>query len=350
MPDPKDNETYVVTNTPEDELAGRTDIVGATTDPVKDYLKAIGKVPLLEAAQEVEISKDIEAGLMARYIRNLRVRDEKTPDEVALLDRWKEASDDELTWLDDNGANEKNHMLEANLRLVVSIAKRYVGRGMLFLDLIEEGNIGLIRGVEKFDYTKGYKFSTYATWWIRQNITRAMADQARTIRIPVHMHEVLSKMERISREKELELGRPATPEELAIELDMTPEKIKEIRKYGRETVSLDSPLGDGGGRGRGQSESNFGDLIVDTDAFDAFDSAQFHDLQRALEDVLETLDEREAGVIRMRYGLEDGVPKKLDEIGEVYDVTRERIRQIQVETMAKLRHPSRSRLLWDYLE
>jgi RNA polymerase primary sigma factor len=304
---------------------------GATADPVKDYLKQIGKVALLNAAMEVELAKRIEAGLFA---------EERLTAEGDLLDPDLRA---ELEWIAEDGRRAKNHLLEANLRLVVSLAKRYTGRGMLFLDLIQEGNLGLIRAVEKFDYTKGYKFSTYATWWIRQAITRAMADQARTIRIPVHMVEVINKLARVQRQMLQDLGREPTPEELATELDMTPEKVVEVQKYGREPISLHTPLGEDG-------DSEFGDLIEDSEAIVPADAVSFTLLQEQLHSVLDTLSDREAGVVSMRFGLTDGQPKTLDEIGKVYGVTRERIRQIESKTMSKLRHPSRSQVLRDYLE
>jgi RNA polymerase primary sigma factor len=304
---------------------------GATADPVKDYLKQIGKVALLNAEQEVELAKRIEAGLFA---------DEKINDERSKV---KTSQLDDFEWIAEDGRRAKNHLLEANLRLVVSLAKRYTGRGMLFLDLIQEGNLGLIRAVEKFDYTKGYKFSTYATWWIRQAITRAMADQARTIRIPVHMVEVINKLARVQRQMLQDLGREPTPEELARELDMTPEKVVEVQKYGREPISLHTPLGEDG-------DSEFGDLIEDSEAVVPADAVSFTLLQEQLHDVLDTLSEREAGVVSMRFGLTDGQPKTLDEIGKVYGVTRERIRQIESKTMSKLRHPSRSQVLRDYLD
>ncbi len=313
-----------------DEPAQQVMVAGATADPVKDYLKQIGKVPLLNAEMEVELAKRIEAGLFS---------DEKLAKGGKLSPKVSE----ELEWIAEDGRRAKNHLLEANLRLVVSLAKRYTGRGMLFLDLIQEGNLGLIRAVEKFDYTKGYKFSTYATWWIRQAITRAMADQARTIRIPVHMVEVINKLARVQRQMLQDLGREPTPEELAKELDMTPEKVVEVQKYGREPISLHTPLGEDG-------DSEFGDLIEDSEAIVPADAVSFTLLQEQLHAVLDTLSEREAGVVSMRFGLTDGQPKTLDEIGKVYGVTRERIRQIESKTMSKLRHPSRSQVLRDYLD
>ncbi|MBO9705030.1 MAG: RNA polymerase sigma factor [Arthrobacter sp.] len=304
---------------------------GATADPVKDYLKQIGKVALLNAEQEVDLALRIEAGLFA---------EEKIAAEGDTMDpKYRR----ELDFIIHDGKRAKNHLLEANLRLVVSLAKRYTGRGMLFLDLIQEGNLGLIRAVEKFDYTKGFKFSTYATWWIRQAITRAMADQARTIRIPVHMVEVINKLARVQRQMLQDLGREPTPEELSRELDMTPEKVVEVQKYGREPISLHTPLGEDG-------DSEFGDLIEDTEAVVPADAVGFTMLQKQLEQLLDSLSEREAGVIRMRFGLGDGQPKTLDQIGDTFGVTRERIRQIESKTMAKLRHPSRSQALRDYLE
>src|SRR6478735_2154041 len=306
--------SFVVSSADEtDEPAQQVMVAGATADPVKDYLKQIGKVPLLNAEMEVAHAKRIEAGL---------------------------SSDEKLA---KDGRRAKNRLLEANLRLVVSLAKRYTGRGMLFLDLIQEGNLGLIRAVEKFDYTKGFKFSTYATWWIRQAITRAMADQARTIRIPVHMVEVINKLARVQRQMLQDLGREPTPEELAKELDMTPEKVVEVQKYGREPISLHTPLGEDG-------DSEFGDLIEDSEAVVPAEAVSFTLLQEQLHAVLDTLSEREAGVVQMRFGLTDGQPKTLDEIGKVYGVTRERIRQIESKTMSKLRHPSRSQVLRDYLD
>ncbi|MBK8868927.1 MAG: RNA polymerase sigma factor [Dermatophilaceae bacterium] len=314
----------------EDAPAQQVVTAGATADPVKDYLKQIGKVALLNAEQEVELAKRIEAGLFAEERLNSG-------------EKFDMKLKRELWWIAQDGKKAKNHLLEANLRLVVSLAKRYTGRGMLFLDLIQEGNLGLIRAVEKFDYTKGYKFSTYATWWIRQAITRAMADQARTIRIPVHMVEVINKLARVQRQMLQDLGREPTPEELAKELDMTPEKVVEVQKYGREPISLHTPLGEDG-------DSEFGDLIEDSEAVVPAEAVSFTLLQEQLHSVLDTLSEREAGVVSMRFGLTDGQPKTLDEIGKVYGVTRERIRQIESKTMSKLRHPSRSQVLRDYLD
>ncbi|MGX5680320.1 RNA polymerase sigma factor [Schumannella luteola] len=309
-----------------------TAITGATADPVKDYLKQIGKVALLNAAEEVELAMRIEAGLFAED----KLSHMSASEQRSQLGR-------ELQWVAKDGQRAKSHLLGANLRLVVSLAKRYTGRGMQFLDLIQEGNLGLIRAVEKFDYTKGFKFSTYATWWIRQAITRAMADQARTIRIPVHMVEVINKLARVQRQMLQDLGREPTPEELSRELDMTPEKVIEVQKYGREPISLHTPLGEDG-------DSEFGDLIEDTEAVVPADAVGFTMLQKQLESLLDSLSEREAGVIRMRFGLGDGMPKTLDQIGDTFGVTRERIRQIESKTMAKLRHPSRSQSLRDYLE
>ncbi|TNH26272.1 RNA polymerase sigma factor [Micromonospora orduensis] len=306
----------------------------ASADSVRAYLKQIGKVPLLNAEQEVELAKRIEAGLYAA--ERLRAADEGEEKLTREMVR-------DLGWISRDGERAKNHLLEANLRLVVSLAKRYTGRGMAFLDLIQEGNLGLIRAVEKFDYTKGYKFSTYATWWIRQAITRAMADQARTIRIPVHMVEVINKLGRIQRELLQDLGREPTPEELAKEMDITPEKVLEIQQYAREPISLDQTIGDEG-------DSQLGDFIEDSEAVVAVDAVSFSLLQDQLQQVLQTLSEREAGVVRLRFGLTDGQPRTLDEIGQVYGVTRERIRQIESKTMSKLRHPSRSQVLRDYLD
>jgi RNA polymerase primary sigma factor len=306
----------------------------ASADSVRAYLKQIGKVALLNAEEEVELAKRIEAGLYA--VERMRVMAEKGEKLTVPVRR-------DLTWITRDGNRAKNHLLEANLRLVVSLAKRYTGRGMAFLDLIQEGNLGLIRAVEKFDYTKGYKFSTYATWWIRQAITRAMADQARTIRIPVHMVEVINKLGRIQRELLQDLGREPTPEELAKEMDITPEKVLEIQQYAREPISLDQTIGDEG-------DSQLGDFIEDSEAVVAVDAVSFTLLQDQLQSVLATLSEREAGVVRLRFGLTDGQPRTLDEIGQVYGVTRERIRQIESKTMSKLRHPSRSQVLRDYLD
>jgi RNA polymerase primary sigma factor len=306
----------------------------ASADSVRAYLKQIGKVALLNAEEEVELAKRIEAGLYATQLMlELADKGEKLP----------AAQRRDMSWICRDGDRAKNHLLEANLRLVVSLAKRYTGRGMAFLDLIQEGNLGLIRAVEKFDYTKGYKFSTYATWWIRQAITRAMADQARTIRIPVHMVEVINKLGRIQRELLQDLGREPTPEELAKEMDITPEKVLEIQQYAREPISLDQTIGDEG-------DSQLGDFIEDSEAVVAVDAVSFTLLQDQLQSVLETLSEREAGVVRLRFGLTDGQPRTLDEIGQVYGVTRERIRQIESKTMSKLRHPSRSQVLRDYLD
>ena len=329
---PAEDEEILVFGDGDDDLpAAQVAVAGATADPVKDYLKQIGKVPLLNAEQEVELAKRIEAGLFA---------EERLAERGAGLTREQRI---DLEWIAEDGRRAKDHLLEANLRLVVSLAKHYTGRGMLFLDLIQEGNLGLIRAVEKFDYTKGYKFSTYATWWIRQAITRAMADQARTIRIPVHMVEVINKLARAQRQMLQDLGREPTPDELAVELDMTPEKVIEVQKYGREPISLHTPLGEDG-------DSEFGDLIEDSEAIQPGEAVSFTLLQEQLRSVLDTLSEREAGVVSMRFGLTDGQPKTLDEIGKVYGVTRERIRQIESKTMSKLRHTSRSDVLRDYLD
>ena len=348
-----------------DEPVQQVFTAGATADPVKDYLKQIGKVALLTAELEVELAKDIEAGLFASELYGDNGATLKQPSagkqakcgycklparrfgeftiEYSGTKKRHKVCDFCLEEMIQVGESKKNHLLEANLRLVVSLAKRYTGRGMLFLDLIQEGNLGLIRAVEKFDYTKGYKFSTYATWWIRQAITRAMADQARTIRIPVHMVEVINKLARVQRQMLQDLGREPTPEELARELDMTPEKVVEVQKYGREPISLHTPLGEEG-------DSEFGDLIEDSEAIVPADAVSFTLLQEQLDSVLDTLSDREAGVVKMRFGLTDGQPKTLDDIGKVYGVTRERIRQIESKTMSKLRHPSRSQVLRDYLD
>jgi RNA polymerase primary sigma factor len=304
---------------------------GATADPVKDYLGQIGKVPLLNAGQEVELAKRIEAGLFA---------DQKLAEGGGVLGAGQSI---DLEQVAEDGRRAKNHLVEANLRLVVSLARRYAGRGMLLLDLIQEGNLGLIRGVEKFDYTRGYKFSTYATWWIRQAITGAMAEQSRTIRLPVHMVEAISTLARVRRQLLQDLGREPTPGELAAGLDMTPEKVTEVQKYAREPISLHTPLGEDG-------DGEFGDLIEDSEAIQPGEAVSFTLLQEQLHSLLGTLSEREAGVVSMRFGLTDGQPKTLDEIGKVYGVTRERIRQIESKTMSKLRHPSRSKALRDYLD
>jgi RNA polymerase primary sigma factor len=315
----------------EDRPAARVAAASATADPVKDYLRQIGRVPLLNAGQEVELAKRIEAGLFAEA---------KLADGSAAL-RAGQSTD--LEQVAEDGRRAKDHLLEANLRLVVSLARRYAGRGMLFLDLIQEGNLGLIRGVEKFDYTRGYKFSTYATWWIRQAISRAMAEQSRTIRLPVHMAEAVSTLARVQRQMLQDLGREPTPGELAAGLDMTPQKLIEVQKYAREPISLHTPLGEDGG-------SEFGDLIEDSEAIQPGEAVSFTLLQEQLHSVLGTLSEREAGVVSMRFGLSDGQPRTLDEIGKVYGVTRERIRQIESKAMSKLRHPSRSKALRDYLD
>ncbi len=332
---------FTLKDSEEDDAPPQTVLTaGATADPVKDYLKQIGRVALLNAELEVELAMAIEAGLFAEAALKSGKGEIKLASRTEKIDKRVKKELEELAAI---GRRKKNHLLEANLRLVVSLAKRYTGRGMLFLDLIQEGNLGLIRAVEKFDYTKGYKFSTYATWWIRQAITRAMADQARTIRIPVHMVEVINKLARVQRQMLQDLGREPTPEELAKELDMTPEKVVEVQKYGREPISLHTPLGEEG-------DSEFGDLIEDSEAIVPADAVSFTLLQEQLHSVLDTLSEREAGVVAMRFGLTDGQPKTLDEIGKVYGVTRERIRQIESKTMSKLRHPSRSQVLRDYLD
>ncbi|CAB4590130.1 MAG: RNA polymerase sigma factor [Actinobacteria bacterium] len=332
---------FTLKDSEEDDAPPQTVLTaGATADPVKDYLKQIGRVALLNAELEVELAMAIEAGLFAEAALKSGKGEIKLATRTEKIDKRVKKELEELAAI---GRRKKNHLLEANLRLVVSLAKRYTGRGMLFLDLIQEGNLGLIRAVEKFDYTKGYKFSTYATWWIRQAITRAMADQARTIRIPVHMVEVINKLARVQRQMLQDLGREPTPEELAKELDMTPEKVVEVQKYGREPISLHTPLGEEG-------DSEFGDLIEDSEAIVPADAVSFTLLQEQLHSVLDTLSEREAGVVAMRFGLTDGQPKTLDEIGKVYGVTRERIRQIESKTMSKLRHPSRSQVLRDYLD
>jgi RNA polymerase primary sigma factor len=315
----------------EDLSAARAAAAGATADPVKDYLKQIGKVRLLNARQEVELARRIEAGLFA---------EQKLADGSGVLPADQSV---DLEQVAEDGRRAKEHLVEANLRLVVSLARRYAGHGVLFLDLIQEGNLGLIRGVEKFDYTRGYKFSTYATWWIRQAITRAMAEQSRTIRLPVHIVEAIGRMARVQRQMLQDLGREPTSAELAAGLDMTPEKLIEVQKYAREPISLHIPLGEDG-------DSEFGDLIEDSEAIQPGEAVSFTLLREQLHSVLGTLSEREAGVVSMRFGLADGQPKTLDEIGKVYGVTRERIRQIESKTMTKLRHPSRSNRLRDYLD
>ena len=312
-------------------LAAGAGEAGISTDLVRAYLKEIGKVPLLTAMEEVELSQRVEAGLFARH---------KLDDPTDKLSKTARA---DLQWVVADGERAKQHLLEANLRLVVSISKRYLGRGMLFLDLIQEGNLGLIRAVEKFDYTKGFKFSTYATWWIRQAITRAMADQARTIRIPVHMVEQINKLTRLKREMLQELGREATPEELALALDLTPERVVEIQGYAREPVSLETSIGDEG-------DSSLGDFIEDTDAPVASEVVSYGLMQEQLRDVLASLSDRESSVVKMRFGLTDGQPKTLDDIGREFGLTRERIRQIESKTLSKLRHPSRAQKLRDYLD
>jgi RNA polymerase primary sigma factor len=315
----------------EDLPAVQVMTAGASADPVRDYLKQIGKVALLNARQEVDLAKRIEAGLFA---------EEKLAGVGAALRADQSADLEEVV---EDGRLAKNHLVEANLRLVVSLARRYTGRGILFLDLIQEGNLGLIRGVEKFDYTMGYKFSTYATWWIRQAITRAMADQSRTIRLPVHIAEAISTLARVQRQLLQDLGREPTPQELAAELDIAPEKLSEMQKYGREPISLNTLLGEDG-------DSEFGDLIEDSGAIQPGEAVSFTLLQEQLQSVLGTLSEREAGVVSLRFGLADGRPKTFDEIGKVYGVTRERIRQIESKAMYRLRHPSRSSLLRDFLD
>ncbi len=311
----------------QDEEAGRAQ---PTNDPVRMYLKEIGRVPLLTAEEEVDLAKRIEAGLFAS---------EKLATQPTFTDKMRR----DLEAIERDGQLAKKKLVEANLRLVVSIAKRYVGRGMLFLDLIQEGNLGLIRAVEKFDYTKGYKFSTYATWWIRQAITRAIADQARTIRIPVHMVETINKLVRIQRQLLQDYGREPTPEEIGREMDLPPDKVREIQKISQEPVSLETPIGE-------EEDSSLGDFIEDSDAVVPVDAASFILLQEQLDAVLHTLSEREKKVIQLRFGLTDGHPRTLEEVGKEFGVTRERIRQIESKTLSKLRHPSRSQKLRDYLE
>ena len=300
-----------------------------TSDLVRIYLREIGRVPLLTAEDEVELAKAIEAGLYA---------EEKLNGGYPLL--GEERAD--LEWLAADGVRGKQRLIEANLRLVVSIAKRYIGRGLVFLDLIQEGNLGLIRAVEKFDYTRGYKFSTYATWWIRQAITRAIADQARTIRVPVHMVETINKLARVQRQLHQELGREATVDEIAAEMGVEPERVAEIQRIAQEPVSLQSPIG--------EEESDLGDFIEDADAVVPIEAAAFIMLQDQLERVLDELAEREQRIIQLRFGLTDGHPRTLEEVGREFGVTRERIRQIESKTLAKLRHPSRAVLLREYLD
>nr|WP_221493527.1 RNA polymerase sigma factor RpoD [Actinomadura coerulea] len=318
-------ETEDVTRADEGDLGKRA----PTSDLVRIYLREIGRVPLLTAEDEVELAKSIEAGLFA----------EEKMARTAVLARG-ELLDLEL--LSREGARAKQRLIEANLRLVVSIAKRYVGRGMLFLDLIQEGNLGLIRAVEKFDYTKGFKFSTYATWWIRQAITRAIADQARTIRIPVHMVETINKLVRVQRQMHQDLGREPSPEEIGLEMGLSPVRVVEIQRIAQEPVSLQSPIG--------EEDSDLGDFIEDADAVVPMEAAAFILLQDQLEDILATLSEREQRIIQLRFGLADGHPRTLEEVGREFGVTRERIRQIESKTLAKLRHPSRAQMLREYLE
>ncbi len=301
-----------------------------TGDLVRIYLREIGRVPLLTAHEEVELAKAIEAGLFAEEMIQAGVRADGRGPQLA-----------DLMLVSADGARAKQRLIEANLRLVVSIAKRYIGRGLVFLDLIQEGNLGLIRAVEKFDYTKGYKFSTYATWWIRQAITRAIADQARTIRIPVHMVETINKMARIQRQLHQDLGREATPEEIAAEMGMHPDRVAEIQRIAQEPVSLQSPIG--------EEDSDLGDFIEDADAVVPMEAAAFIMLQDQLEQVLDNLSVREQRIIELRFGLTDGHPRTLEEVGREFGVTRERIRQIESKTLAKLRHPSRAQMLREYL-
>jgi len=318
-------ETEDVTRADEGDLGKRA----PTSDLVRIYLREIGRVPLLTAEDEVELAKSIEAGLFA----------EEKMARTAVMSR-SELLDLEL--LSREGARAKQRLIEANLRLVVSIAKRYVGRGMLFLDLIQEGNLGLIRAVEKFDYTKGFKFSTYATWWIRQAITRAIADQARTIRIPVHMVETINKLVRVQRQMHQDLGREPTPEEIGLEMGLPPARVIEIQRIAQEPVSLQSPIG--------EEDSDLGDFIEDADAVVPIEAAAFILLQDQLEEILGTLSEREQRIIQLRFGLTDGHPRTLEEVGREFGVTRERIRQIEAKTLAKLRHPSRAQMLREYLD
>jgi RNA polymerase primary sigma factor len=318
----------------QEEGARRT----VTSDLVRIYLREIGRVPLLTAQGEVELAKAIEAGLFAE--EKLQADGRRLPD-AGVAVAYDGAEANELALLAADGMRSKQRLIEANLRLVVSIAKRYIGRGLVFLDLIQEGNLGLIRAVEKFDYTKGYKFSTYATWWIRQAITRAIADQARTIRIPVHMVETINKMARIQRQLHQDLGREATPEEIGVEMGLTPERVAEIQRIAQEPVSLQSPIG--------EEDSDLGDFIEDADAVVPMEAAAFIMLQDQLEQVLDNLSVREQRIIQLRFGLTDGHPRTLEEVGREFGVTRERIRQIESKTLAKLRHPSRAQMLREYL-
>jgi len=329
-------EVLDVADEAEDRRDGRAEITrrAATGDLVRIYLREIGRVPLLTAQDEVELAKSIEAGLFAE--ETLRA----WPDGAAA--RGPRCERAELAQIAADGMHAKQRLIEANLRLVVSIAKRYIGRGLVFLDLIQEGNLGLIRAVEKFDYTKGYKFSTYATWWIRQAITRAIADQARTIRIPVHMVETINKMARIQRQMHQDLGREATPEEIAAEMGLPVERVAEIQRIAQEPVSLQSPIG--------EEDSDLGDFIEDADAVVPIEAAAFVMLQEQLDCVLDSLSVREQRIIHLRFGLTDGHPRTLEEVGQEFGVTRERIRQIESKTMSKLRHPSRSQVLRDYLD
>jgi RNA polymerase primary sigma factor len=329
----EDEEVAEAPDVDEDRVRARREadeaLKAPTNDPVRMYLKEIGRVALLTAQQEVELAQRIESGLMA--------------EEQLQGGKVSATREEDLRWQRRDGAMAKRHLVEANLRLVVSIAKRYVGRGMAFLDLIQEGNLGLIRAVEKFDYAKGFKFSTYATWWIRQAITRAIADQARTIRIPVHMVETINKLVRIQRQLLQDLGREPTAEEIAEQMELTPEKVREIQKISQEPVSLETPVGE-------EEDSNLGDFIEDAEAPVPLERASFRLLQEQLESVLHTLSEREKEVIRLRFGLVDGQPRTLEDVGKKFGVTRERIRQIESKTLSKLRHPSRSQKLRDYLE
>jgi RNA polymerase primary sigma factor len=345
-PEPDYNEVFTMNMAEEDAATERLSAYTLTGDPVKDYLKAIGKTPLLNAEMEVELAKTIEAGLVSEQL----LAERRTGQASALGDmatRFAHATDEELEWLVEAGMGAIGQMQEANLRLVVSIAKKYSGRDMEFLDLIQEGNHGLHHAVEKFDFAKGYKFSTYSTWWIRQAITRSMAEQSRNIRLPVHMVEKINQMERTERQMLKDTGHDPTAEEVAAKLGITTEKIIEYKRYARHTISLETPLGNGSIRG--QSEGQLVDLIEDTTVAEPTEAFEYSDMQTALRQVLYTLDEREAGVIRMRFGLDDGISKTLDEIGKVYEVSRERIRQIEAKTLCKLRHPSRSQRLRDYL-